>query len=188
MRAADELFAERGYEATSIQAIAEQADVAVRTIYLHFPSKAAILLAHFDSWVEAFVAEIAACPVDEPVAQTVRAALDAMERSGWADRRYSETRLVYPTVEFLQGGSPEIAGHILHTWVKAQAAIAADARERGGLPPEALEPRARAAAVFAAWIATLLVAGENLAEGRTPPYASGNELGAALLETITRGV
>lgn len=187
LRAADRLFAEQGYEATSMEGIAEAADVAVRTIYLHFRSKAAMLLAYFDGWLDAFVAAIAARPVDEPIDRTVQEALGTMTRSGWTDRRYEEMPAPYPTVEFMSGGPPEIAGHILHSWVRAQDAIAADARERGGFGPDALEPRARAAAVFAAWAATLLVVGESAREGRHPPEASGHELGSALLAIIARG-
>lgn len=41
--AARELFLIRGYTATSVNAIAEAAGVALRTIFLNFPSKAAIL-------------------------------------------------------------------------------------------------------------------------------------------------
>ncbi|WP_054679512.1 TetR/AcrR family transcriptional regulator [Microbacterium sp. No. 7] len=185
--AADRLFAERGYEATSVEGIADAADVAVRTIYLHFPSKAAMLLAYFDDWLDAFVAAIVARPVDEPIDRTVEAALGVMAREGWTDRRYDEMPAPYPTVEFLGGGPPEIAGHILHSWVRAQDVIAADARERGGHGVDSLVPRARAAAVFAAWVATLLVAGESAREGRQPPEASGHELGAALLAVIARG-
>src|SRR5437899_7918765 len=41
--AALELFAERGYRQTTISDIAERADVAPRTVTLHFPSKEGML-------------------------------------------------------------------------------------------------------------------------------------------------
>ncbi|PWK13161.1 TetR/AcrR family transcriptional regulator [Tumebacillus permanentifrigoris] len=41
--AAMNLFQERGFEATTIDSIAEQADVARGTVFLHFPTKEAIL-------------------------------------------------------------------------------------------------------------------------------------------------
>lgn len=44
-RAAMELFAERGYEATTIAAIAEAADVSPRTVTVHFPGKDDLLFA-----------------------------------------------------------------------------------------------------------------------------------------------
>ena len=45
VQAARKLFAERGYQATTIQAIAQEAGVAVPTLYVAFGSKAAILSA-----------------------------------------------------------------------------------------------------------------------------------------------
>jgi AcrR family transcriptional regulator len=38
------LFVENGYTATALSDVAEHADVAPRTLYLHFPTKAALLL------------------------------------------------------------------------------------------------------------------------------------------------
>jgi AcrR family transcriptional regulator len=42
--AATVLFVENGYAATALSDVAEHADVAPRTLYLHFPTKAALLL------------------------------------------------------------------------------------------------------------------------------------------------
>jgi AcrR family transcriptional regulator len=42
--AASRLFVERGYAATTLADVAEQADVASRTVYLHFATKAELLL------------------------------------------------------------------------------------------------------------------------------------------------
>ena len=69
LAAAEELFDDRGYADTSIEDISESADVAVRTIYMHFPTKAAIMLAYFDRWVDAFSLEVQHRPVSEPVVE-----------------------------------------------------------------------------------------------------------------------
>lgn len=45
VRAARKLFAERGYQTTTLQAIAQEAEVSVPTLYVTFGSKAAILSA-----------------------------------------------------------------------------------------------------------------------------------------------
>jgi AcrR family transcriptional regulator len=49
--AARRLFAERGYGATSIEAIAAEVGVAVRTVYAAFGSKRAILAAVCEEWL-----------------------------------------------------------------------------------------------------------------------------------------
>lgn len=184
--AADKLFTTRGYADTSMEDIADAADVAIRTIYLHFPSKAAIHMAYFDSWLDTFIRAIVARPIDEPIADAVTAALTEMSDSGWEDHSYEEMPGPHPTVEFLGAGPPEIAGHIMHSWVRAQDVIADDAVARGGFPPGSLQPRARAAAVFAAWVATLLVARDGFNGANLPKEATGNTLGGEILRLFAR--
>jgi AcrR family transcriptional regulator len=48
LTAAGRLFAERGYTATTMEAIAEAADVAVETVYVRFGSKRNLLAAYLD--------------------------------------------------------------------------------------------------------------------------------------------
>lgn len=50
LEAAQSLFIQRGYAATTIDAIARQADVAVQTVYWAFGSKRAVLQAILDRW------------------------------------------------------------------------------------------------------------------------------------------
>src|SRR5213595_804734 len=52
-RAAHELFAERGYHATTLPDIAEAADVSTRTIFAYFPSKEDILFSDFAAMKDA---------------------------------------------------------------------------------------------------------------------------------------
>ncbi len=52
LNAAAELFAERGVEGTSIDAIAQRADRTSGAVYDHFGGKDGLLLALLDSWVE----------------------------------------------------------------------------------------------------------------------------------------
>ena len=62
MEAAIDLFREKGFDPTTVQAIARKAEVAAGTVYLYFPSKEAILLAvqeDFESGLLDRFAEIA---------------------------------------------------------------------------------------------------------------------------------
>jgi AcrR family transcriptional regulator len=50
--AALQLFAEKGFEATTVGEIAERADVGKGTIFNYFPQKTAFLVAAYSEWVE----------------------------------------------------------------------------------------------------------------------------------------
>lgn len=76
-RAATELFAAQGVEATSAEQIAERAGVTLRTFYRHFPSKHDVLFADYDSGLQWFRKALAARPAGEPLVASVRAAVFA---------------------------------------------------------------------------------------------------------------
>jgi AcrR family transcriptional regulator len=76
-RAATELFASQGVEATSAEQIAEAAGVTVRTFYRHFPSKHDLLFADYDTGLQWFRKALAGRPAGEPVIESVRAAIFA---------------------------------------------------------------------------------------------------------------
>lgn len=63
--AALELFAERGFQATTVDEIAEQAEVAPRTFFRYFPTKEAVLFADARAQRERLVARLADRPEDE---------------------------------------------------------------------------------------------------------------------------
>jgi AcrR family transcriptional regulator len=52
VRVAVELFAERGYQATTLVEIADAAEIAPSTLHTYFPSKADIVFALFDAVIE----------------------------------------------------------------------------------------------------------------------------------------
>src|ERR1700704_2256811 len=63
--AAFELFAAKGYAETTIDEIAERADIAPRTFFRYFPTKEAVLFDGSDEKCAAAVAMLRARPVDE---------------------------------------------------------------------------------------------------------------------------
>jgi AcrR family transcriptional regulator len=71
-RAAHELFAERGYHATTLPEIADAADVSTRTIFAYFPSKEDILFSDFSLLKEALAQSLAERPEGEDALETVR--------------------------------------------------------------------------------------------------------------------
>jgi TetR/AcrR family transcriptional regulator, regulator of mycofactocin system len=79
--AALKLFTERGFDATTVEQIAEAADIAPRTFFRYFPSKDAVLFGDLTSETQRMRAVLATRPADEhPMRSLAAAMLDAAER------------------------------------------------------------------------------------------------------------
>jgi len=84
--AALELFRERGFQGTTIDEIAERADVGSRTFFRYFPTKEAVLFADAVAQRERMAQQLAARPPDEhPFLSLVAAA--GVFADGFAARR-----------------------------------------------------------------------------------------------------
>jgi AcrR family transcriptional regulator len=73
IRAALELFAERGFEATTIADIAEAADIAPRTFFGYFPAKEDVVFHDADEHVEGFEARLRSRSKEETTFDAFRA-------------------------------------------------------------------------------------------------------------------
>src|SRR4051812_1834701 len=73
--AAVKLFAERGFDETTTEDIAEAADVSQRTFFRHFPSKEAVLYGDEEAMEAAFRDAIVARPDSEGPVHAVAAAM-----------------------------------------------------------------------------------------------------------------
>src|ERR671914_1677128 len=76
--AAMELFAERGYQATTIAEIAEAADVAPRTFFSYFPSKEAVVFHTVDRDLERLASALRDRLPGETAFDALRRWIDAM--------------------------------------------------------------------------------------------------------------
>ena len=81
------LFAERGYEATSVNDIAARADVAPRTFFRYFPTKEAVLYGDLDDALERFADTFRGRPTDEPVLESLTASVETMAAAFQKDRK-----------------------------------------------------------------------------------------------------
>jgi AcrR family transcriptional regulator len=77
-QAADRLFAERGYEATTVAQIAEAARVGERTFYRYFASKEDLLAGPALAWIDRLQGAIRARPAGENPYQAVTRAMTAV--------------------------------------------------------------------------------------------------------------
>lgn len=87
--AAHDLFVEQGFAATTIQQIAERADVAWQTVYSVFGNKVAILSAVFDVAVAGDDEPVRV--MDRPFAQAIRDTVDPVEKTRLHARHMRET-------------------------------------------------------------------------------------------------
>jgi AcrR family transcriptional regulator len=143
--AARELFAVRGYDDVTIPEIAERAEVAVSTVFAHFPSKDAIFFSGWSAMTEELERFIADAPVDERVLDVLRRwyreywpayrASDAW----WGEERY---RLLTET--------PALDAHRRHRIAQLQRVYATRFARETGEQPQDMRPRILAATTIAA--------------------------------------
>jgi AcrR family transcriptional regulator len=101
--AARELIDEQGYGQTTVDQIADRADVAPRTFFRHFASKEALLFAHFEEQRRQMIDLINAQPTDQHPLQAVLGALATFcdvleedhERYTWAFQVMDNNELHY---------------------------------------------------------------------------------------------
>lgn len=150
--AALRLFAERGYEQTTVDDIAEAADVAVRTFFRYFQSKQHVLFGDVALGIAARLrTALRERPAKETPVEAVRAALGAMELDDAEQQRQVLDRL-----RLLQR-LPELGGTYHLLFQQLHDVIAEEVAERTGKPVADLHPQLLAAAATGALKAALTV-------------------------------
>ncbi len=86
--AAEELFLSRGFEATTVEQIAQAAGVSRRTFFRYYESKEDVLVERSDQLGEQLFAELSARPRQEPPLLAIRNALVPAVEAGLADRDF----------------------------------------------------------------------------------------------------
>jgi TetR/AcrR family transcriptional regulator, regulator of mycofactocin system len=148
--AALRLFAERGYEHTTVEDIADAADVAVRTFFRYFSSKRHVLfgdVAH--TIVGRLRIALADRPLDEPPVEAVRAAMDSVDIED-----YEQYRQVMARMELVQQ-LPELVPAYEMIFHELHESIAEFVAARTGNPSTALYPQLLAGVATLAGKATL---------------------------------
>ena len=142
-RAAHELFAERGYHATTLPDIAEAADVSTRTIFAYFPSKEDILFSDFAAMREALAQALAERPEGQDALETVRLFILSLHEIKKSDVE-DQLRLCIENDETLRN-------HLRARLASLEELIAPAIAKDLDAPPNDLRPQVVAASLTAAF-------------------------------------
>lgn len=137
------LFLERGYDATTVSDVAEAADVSSMTVFRHFPTKEALVLA--DDYDPQIVSRIRARSDFEPLVERILAAL----AEGVASLDQEQRALMLARVRLVRD-TPALRARLWETQYQTQQAIVAGLCGDEPDPEEAFRVRVTADACLAA--------------------------------------
>ncbi|MDA0633309.1 TetR family transcriptional regulator [Nonomuraea sp. MCN248] len=163
-----------GVENITVERIAGEADIALRTFFNYFSSKEEAVVATVSSAAEALIAEFRARPRTESVLRAFReAVLVILNESDAANRDYlAVVRLIQRT--------PSLVPHQLAVLAAQEKALASAIAERVGPPGDSVYPAVCASAVLAA---LRIVVNQWMEPGREPDAAVlGRQVDAVIAE------
>jgi AcrR family transcriptional regulator len=148
------LVREQGYDATTIEQIAERAEVSPSTVFRYFPTKEDIVLT--DEFDPLIMEELRARPKDEPWMNTLRYVMQKAIRLGIKDdpevsRLRTHLMVQVPAVRSRMMESMSVTGNMLCQAIG----------ERTGRDPDSLEVRVYAMAIIGGLMETSLYWAEN---------------------------
>jgi AcrR family transcriptional regulator len=178
--AALELFAEQGFEKTTVEQIAERAEVSNATFFRYFKAKSDVVFGGEDDervdWLPALKRAIVECPAEDDVTAVKRAVLDKWV-SLLEPTRVRRQYLAAETSPLLHGLSSDIA-------VRWQATIRDALAERHGLKEPSQRCRVAAAMMLATFSETV---GEWVHTDDGGELATAIEHGFALMAELCAG-
>lgn len=143
-----ELFAEQGFEATTVDDIARAAGIGRRTFFRYFPSKNDLPWGAFDEQLDQLRADLRGYPADQPLMDVVRAALVDFNRVPDAEVPWHRRRMA------LILRVPALQAHSTLRYANWRQVVAEFVAERLGVPVHALEPQTIAYATLGVALAS----------------------------------
>ncbi|MGA5350533.1 TetR/AcrR family transcriptional regulator [Streptomyces griseoincarnatus] len=134
------LVAERGYDSTTIEQIAERAEVSPSTVFRYFPTKEDIVIT--DEYDEPLLAELAARPADEPWTDSVRYVIRKAVHLAVTEQPEITTLRARLMLEV-----PAVRARMRETLTGIGRTLADAIAGRTGLDPDGLEVRVHAMAL-----------------------------------------
>lgn len=140
------LFQEQGFTETTVDAIAERADVGRRTFFRYFPAKESVLFHDIDSQIQATIDALAARPPEEPpFVALVTVLRESAGRFGAdVDKRRLLAKVAHECDNLL-------VHHRAVIMRRLEEEITAEVARRAGVPPDDLSVGAAVAAILAAY-------------------------------------
>lgn len=134
-QAAFRLFADRGFEATTLEGIAAEVGVGRRTLFRYFPSKNDIPWGQFDETLDAFRRLLDAMPDDLPLLEAVGRGIIEFNRfpDDASPSHVERMRLILTT--------PTLQAHSALRYAEWRQVVADHAARRLGVAPDGLEPQ-----------------------------------------------
>ncbi len=175
--AALKLFLDHGYAETTINEIAEAAGVSRRTVFHHFPTKAAMLFDHLVTRREEALQRLRERPPAEPILASLHAVLRALCEQGYDRRLLAQIRAVMAT-------EPQFAGDQFSLVSKPfMENVISTLENRPGQRHSALEVRALTRMAFD-WVVT--AAHVYLVEDRPSLVACFDEVVETCVQAATQ--
>ncbi|WP_158883114.1 TetR/AcrR family transcriptional regulator [Amycolatopsis anabasis] len=165
--AALRLFLERGYDQVSVKDVADAADVAVTTLFKHFPGKEALVFDEDANLEAALVAAVRDRAPGVPVVEALREHLVAVRSA--ADAAEPEMRAFLRLVE----STPALREYGHRMWMRHEAALARAIAETTGAAADDLTVVA---------LAHFALQARSLVHGREDPARALNEIFARLAD------
>ncbi len=128
-------FADRGFEATTVEDIAEAVDVSSRTFFRYFSSKEDVVLTFHEEQFALILEALKSRPADEPVVTALRrAVVDVLMRYERGEVGFNQGRL--QCVMEMSLHSVSVMARTLEHAQKKQAALTQIIAERMGVEPD----------------------------------------------------
>ena len=140
------LFTEQGFTETTVDAIAERADVGRRTFFRYFPAKESVLFHDVEAQIQATIDALVARPEDEPPYEALLAVLreSAGRFSADVDKRHLLAKVAHECDNLL-------VHHRAVIMRRLEDDITAEIARRAGVPADDLSVGAAVAAILAAY-------------------------------------